>query len=97
MIKSLGTKLSWIVVMAFLIGCSEDSSISDKISLGSEVYYTNCTSCHDSGMAPNLSSTSLNISEIVYKVTHGEGGGMPSFINTLTKNEIESVAFYILR
>jgi|TARA_B100000929_G_scaffold221180_1_gene177637 mono/diheme cytochrome c family protein len=89
-------KLLGIVVLGLLIGCSDDSSTSNKISLGSEVYYNFCSSCHDTGMGPNLDFNTLKFSEIVYKVTYG-GGGMPSFKNILTENEIETVAYYIFK
>jgi mono/diheme cytochrome c family protein len=87
-------KLLGIVVLGFLIGCGDDSSTSNKISLGSEVYYNFCSSCHDTGMGPNFNTQKF--SEIVYRVRHG-GGGMPSFKNILSENEIESVAYYIFK
>ena len=83
-----------IVVLGFLIGCSDDSSTSNKISLGSEVYSNVCSSCHEGGMGPNLTSSTLELSEIVDKVTYGETM-MPSFEHVLTEDEIEAVAYYI--
>jgi len=93
----IGKKILKILVLGFLINCSDDSSTDNKISLGSEVYNNVCSSCHDLGMGPELNSSKLKFSEIVYKVTYGGQGGMPSFKNTLTENEIESVAYYILK
>ena len=46
-------------------------------------------------MGPNLTSSTLELSEIVDKVTYGESM-MPSFENILTEYEIEAVAYYIL-
>ena len=92
----IGKKILKILVLGFLIGCSDDSSTDNKISLGLEVYNNVCSSCHDLGMGPELSSSKLKFSEIVYKVTYG-GGGMPSFKNILTENEIETVAYYIFK
>ena len=83
-----------ILVLGFLIGCSDDSSTSNKISLGSEVYSNVCSSCHEGGMGPNLTSSTLELSEIVDKVTYGESM-MPSFEHVLTEDEIEAVAYYI--
>ena len=89
-------KLLGILLLGFLIGCSDESYTSNKISLGSEVYYNICSSCHDKGIGPNLDFSTLKLSEIVYKITYG-GEGMPSFKNTLTENEIEAVAYYIFK
>ena len=87
-------KLLAIVILGFLIGCSDDSSTSNKISLGSEVYSNVCSSCHEGGIASNLTFSTLELSEIVDKVTYGESM-MPSFENILTEDEIEAVAYYI--
>ncbi len=76
--NNLIKKLLGIVVLGFLIGCSDDSSTSNKISPGSEVYSNVCSSCHEGGMGPNLTSSTLELSEIVDKVTYGESM-MPSF------------------
>ena len=89
-------KLLAILALGFLSACSDDSSTSNKISLGSKVYSNICSSCHETGMAPNSSFYTLELSEIVYKVIYG-GEGMPSFKNTLTTNEIEAVAYYIYK
>jgi len=88
-------KVILIMVLGFLIGCNDDSSTSNKISLGSEIYSNVCSSCHEQGMGPNLTFTTLGLSEIVDKVTYGESM-MPSFENILTEYEIEAVAYYIL-
>jgi len=45
-------------------------------------------------MGPNLTSSTLELSEIVDKVTYGESM-MPSFEHVLTEDEIEAVAYYI--
>ena len=87
-------KVLWIMVLGFLIGCSDDSSTSNKISLGSEVYSNVCSNCHEGGMGPNLTFSTLELSEIVDKVTYGESS-MPSFEHVLTEDEIEAVAYYI--
>jgi len=89
-------KILEILVLVFLISCSDQNSSSKKISLGSEVYNNICSSCHDKGMGPDLDSTTLKFSEIVYKITYG-GEGMPSFKDTLTENEIDAVTYYILK
>ena len=90
-------KILWIIVLGFLIGCSDDSSTrSKKISLGSEVYYNFCSNCHDGGMGPDLTFSTLELSEIVDKVRYGELN-MPSFVHVLTEDEIGAVAYYIFQ
>tara|TARA_B100000427_G_C15236431_1_gene475768 strand:+ start:324 stop:605 length:282 start_codon:yes stop_codon:yes gene_type:complete len=86
----------WIIFLTFLFGCSENNSNSEKISLGKKIYSNNCISCHDSGMAPDLSSHKLKLSEIIDLIKKG-GYGMPSFKDTLSKKEIEDVAYYIYK
>ena len=87
-------KLLGIVVLGFLIGCSDDSSTSNKISLGSEVYSNVCSSCHEGGVGPSLTFSTLELSEIIDKVTYG-GSMMPPFVNRLTEDQVEAVAYYI--
>ena len=89
-------KFLGILVLGFLSSCSDDNSTSNKISLGSKVYSNVCSSCHETGRAPNSSFYTLELSDIVDKVIYG-GEGMPSFKNTLTTNEIEAVAYYIYK
>ena len=87
-------KLLMIAVIGFLFSCSEDNSTNNKISMGAKVFSNTCSSCHDSGMGPNLNFNTLELSDIVHKVTYGESG-MPSFRNSLSDKEIEDVAYYI--
>jgi len=85
-----------IVILGFLFSCGENNSNSSKISSGKKIYSNNCISCHQSGMAPDLTYNELKLSEITHQVQNG-GNGMPSFKDILSEKEIEDVAYYIYK
>ena len=75
------------------------------MDLGLEVYNNKaqCGTCHtlkaaDSNgeIGPNLDLIKPQIEKIIYTVTNGIGV-MPSFQDTLTIEEIESVAYYVFK
>ena len=75
----------------------------DKIVLGLDVYNNKaqCGACHtlqaagsDGQIGPNLDLLKLPEERIIYTVVNGIGV-MPSFEDTLTMEEIESVAYYV--
>ena len=89
-------KFLWIVLLFFLFSCSENNANSIKISSGEKIYSNNCIGCHDSGMLPNLTFNTLELSQIISIVKYGRYGGiMPSYENVLSAEEIENVSYYI--
>nr|YP_009545437.1 cytochrome c6 [Mallomonas splendens]YP_009545469.1 cytochrome c6 [Mallomonas splendens]AYO28591.1 cytochrome c6 [Mallomonas splendens]AYO28623.1 cytochrome c6 [Mallomonas splendens] len=78
-----------------------------NLEKGKELFYNNCTACHMGGKnliipEKNLKKESLEangmntIKAIRYQVINGKNG-MPAFGGRLTENEIEDIAFYILK
>lgn len=85
-----------IVLLFFLISCSENNANRIKISSGEKIYSNNCISCHDSGILPNSTFNTLELSQIISIVKYGRYGGiMPSFEGVLSAEEIEDVSYYI--
>ena len=75
----------------------------EKMTLGLEVYNNKgqCGVCHTLAAAgsngqigPSLDVLKPQIENIIYTVTNGIGV-MPSFKDTLSKEEIESLAYYV--
>tara|TARA_B100000586_G_scaffold17632_1_gene11778 strand:- start:228 stop:551 length:324 start_codon:yes stop_codon:yes gene_type:complete len=93
--KNSGKKFIAILVLGLLCSCSDSSVDSKKMELGSKIYSNMCIACHDS-VAPNLNEIKLEMAQIIFSVTGGKGM-MPAFQGTLTVEEIESVAYYILK
>lgn len=69
---------------------------------GREIFVANCGSCHTleeagtSGtVGPNLDEASLDLDAVVEQVTNG-GGGMPPFQGTLSEQEIQDVAAFVV-
>ena len=92
------------IFLALIIIIFTTSSIADdKMALGLEVYSNKaqCGVCHtlvaagSSGqIGPSLDALKPQIEQIILTVTNGIGV-MPSFEDTLSKEEIESVAYYV--
>ena len=91
--------------MLFVLFLIFSSSVfaDDKMDLGLEVYNNKaqCGVCHvlqaagsDGQIGPNLDLLKLSEERIIYTVVNGIGV-MPSFEDTLTMEEIESVAYYV--
>ena len=75
----------------------------DKMTLGLEVYNNKaqCGVCHvldaagsNGQIGPSLDVLKPQIEQVILAVTNGIGV-MPSFDDTLSKEEIESVAYYV--
>ena len=75
----------------------------DKMALGLEVYNNKaqCGVCHvlqaagsDGQIGPNLDLLKTPEERIIYTIVNGIGV-MPAFGDTLTMEEIESVAYYV--
>jgi cytochrome c553 len=69
---------------------------------GQELFVANCGTCHTleeagtSGtVGPNLDQTTLDLDAVVQQVTNG-GGGMPPFQGTLSEQEIQDVAAFVV-
>jgi cytochrome c553 len=69
---------------------------------GREIFVTNCGSCHTlqeagtSGtVGPNLDQVTLDHDAVVEQVTNG-GGGMPPFQGTLSEQQIQDVAAFVV-
>ena len=95
-------KYKKILFLFFLI-FSSVAFADDKMILGLEVYNNKaqCGVCHtmkaagsEGKIGPNLDEIKPSIDQIIYVVTNGIGV-MQSWEGILTKEEIESVAYYI--
>jgi cytochrome c6 len=82
-------------------------SLDPSFVNGKKIFLENCMVCHDLGkniIIPEknltydaLSSNSLNsLSSLSYQIINGKNG-MPAFGGRLKQNEVESVAFFILK
>ena len=87
----------------FLLIFSGSVFADDKMNLGLEVYNNKaqCGVCHvlqaagsDGQIGPNLDLLKSSKERIIYTVANGIGV-MPAFEDTLTMEEIESVAYYV--
>ena len=63
----------------------------------------NCAACHaladaasDSNIGPNLNQIRPDIGRVINAVTNGIGV-MPSYINEISEEEIEAVAYYVFK
>ena len=80
----------------------ETTTTEETTAVGREVFVSNCGSCHTlsdagttGGIGPNLDEISLSTDEVEAQVRAG-GGGMPSFEDTLSDEEIQEVAAYVV-
>jgi cytochrome c551 len=69
---------------------------------GQEIFVANCGTCHtleDAGtsgtIGPNLDQVTLDHDAVVEQVTNG-GGGMPPFQGTLSEQQIQDVAAFVV-
>ena len=92
-----------IILFVFLLIFSSSAFADDKMDLGLEIYNNKaqCGVCHvlqaagsDGQIGPNLDLLKSSKERIIYTVVNGIGV-MPSFEDTLTMEEIESVAYYV--
>ena len=96
-------KMVRVMLFVFLLIFSSSAFADDKMDLGLEIYNSKaqCGVCHvlqaagsDGQIGPNLDLLKLPEERIIYTVVNGIGV-MPSFEDTLTMEEIESVAYYV--
>jgi len=96
-------KMVRVMLFVFLLIFSSSAFADDKMDLGLEIYNNKaqCGVCHvlqaagsDGQIGPNLDLLKLSEERIIYTVVNGIGV-MPSFEDTLTMEEIESVAYYV--
>jgi len=92
-----------IFLVLIIIIFTKSSIADDKMTLGLEVYNNKaqCGVCHalaaagsNGQIGPSLDVLKPQIEQIILTVTNGIGV-MPSFEGTLSKEEIELVAFYV--
>jgi mono/diheme cytochrome c family protein len=96
-----------LVAGLLLAGCGGDDGDGDGdgnggTSAGAQVFAdAGCGSCHtftpagSSGTsAPNLDEAEVSFEQAVQQVTNG-GGGMPSFKDQLSEQEIEDVSHFV--
>ena len=92
-----------IFLTLIIIIFNTSGNADDKMALGLEVYNNKaqCGACHTLAAAesngqigPSLDVLKPKIEQIILTVTNGIGV-MPSFDGTLSKEEIESVAYYV--
>ena len=96
-------KMVRVMLFVFLLIFSSSAFTDDKMDLGLEIYNNRaqCGVCHvlqaagsDGQIGPNLDLLKLPKERIIYAVVNGIGV-MPAFEDTLTMEEIESVAYYV--
>ena len=92
-----------IILFFFILIFSNSTLADDKMILGLEVYKNKaqCGVCHtleaagsEGQIGPNLDLLKSSKERIIYTVANGIGV-MPAFEDTLTMEEIESVAYYV--
>jgi cytochrome c551 len=69
---------------------------------GKEIFVANCGSCHtreeagtEGNIGPVLDDVSVDFDGVVQQVTNG-GGGMPAFQGTLSEQQIQDVAAFVV-
>jgi len=96
-------KMERIILFVFFLIFSSSVFADEKMDLGLEVYNNKaqCGVCHvlqaagsDGQIGPNLDLLKTPEERIIYTVVNGIGV-MPAFEDTLTIEEIESVAYYV--
>ena len=96
-------KMERIILFVFFLIFSSSVFADEKMDLGLEVYNNKaqCGVCHvlqaagsDGQIGPNLDLLKTPEERIIYTVVNGIGV-MPAFEDTLTMEEIESVAYYV--
>ena len=96
-------KMERVMLFVFFLIFSSSVFADDKMDLGSEVYNhkAQCGVCHvldaagsNGQIGPNLDLLKTPEERIIYTVVNGIGV-MPAFGDTLTMEEIESVAYYV--
>ena len=91
-----------LALLALASGCGGDDSGSSSSSPGGKVFAeAGCGSCHtfkaagsNGSTGPNLDELKPSYSDVVRQVTNG-GGGMPSFKDKLSEQEIRDVAEFV--
>ena len=86
-----------LIFFIFIISCSENNSNDQKFIKGEKIYNNFCKSCHmDGGKGHNLFSKNYEITDILNAVSNGIGS-MPSFKELLSEEDIDAVAYFILK
>ena len=95
------TKLVFLLLFNLLLF---NKTFSDeKFDLGKDIFLNaaNCAACHSlkdanvvGNIGPNLNEIKPDIGRVVNSVTNGIGV-MPSFLQILSEDEINAVAYYV--
>ena len=93
-------EIIYTFLTSFFIFCQVDAD--EKFNLGKKIFQSqNCITCHalsdagsDSNIGPNLNQIRPDIGRVINAVTNGIGV-MPSYINEISEEEIEAVAYYV--
>ena len=95
------TKLIFLLLFNLLLF---NKTFSDeKVDLGKDIFLNagNCGACHSlkdanavGNIGPNLNEIKPDIGRVVSSVTNGIGV-MPSFVEILSEEEINAVAYYV--
>ena len=97
----MNIKLVFLLILNFIV--FNQTFSEEMFSLGKEVFLNkgNCATCHSlkdanavGNIGPNLNEIKPDIGRVVNSVTNGIGV-MPSFVETLSEEEINAVAYYV--
>ncbi len=99
-----------VLALALIAGCGGEATTTTAVPStetttgggpeGADLYAADCSSCHGANGQGNIGPaltelTESDIPEIETKVRDG-GGGMPSFADTLSEEQIASVAAFVV-
>ena len=96
-------KAKLIFLLIFNLLLFNKTFSDEKFDLGKDIFLNvaNCGTCHSlkdantvGNIGPNLNEIKPDIERVVNSVTNGIGV-MPSFIETLSEEEINAVAYYV--
>ena len=91
--------LSFSMLFALACNRSQSPTKSNTQLVGYKVFQKNCSGCHGadgkSGGAKNLTTSTLDKTAIAQIITKGKGR-MPAYEGSLSANDIDSIADYIM-
>jgi cytochrome c oxidase cbb3-type subunit III len=89
---------------AAVVSTSKERKTTNLVAEGKKIFGERCASCHGAdakgGIGPNLTGKQFKFGksapEVTKSVIEGRPGGMPSFKNDLSHEQIEGVVQYVL-
>ena len=96
-------KVKLIFLLIFNLLLFNKTFSDEKFDLGKDIFLNagNCAACHSlkdanavGNIGPNLNEIKPDIGRVVNSVTNGIGV-MPSFVEILSEEEINAVAYYV--